>query len=49
MGHSGIDAMRKLLFGKLVRGIDSIKIEDLQPSKSASKASFPRDTIWWLT
>ena len=29
MGHSGIDAMRKLLMGKLVRGIDSIKIEDL--------------------
>ena len=31
MGHSGIDAMKKLLFGKLVRGIESIKIEDLQP------------------
>ena len=31
MGHSGIDAMRKLLMGKLVRGIDSVKIEDLQP------------------
>ena len=29
MGHSGIDAMRKLLFKKLVRGIDSVKIEDL--------------------
>ena len=31
MGHSGIDAMKKLLFGKLARGIDSVKISDLQP------------------
>ena len=30
LGHSGIDAMRKLMSGKLVNGIDKIKVVDLQ-------------------
>ena len=42
MGHSGIDAMRKLLFGKLVRGIDSIKIEDLQPCDFCKQGKLPQ-------
>ena len=29
LGHSGIDAMRKLLVGKLVRGIEGVKVVDL--------------------
>ena len=41
MGHSGIDAMRKLLFKKLVRGIDSIKIEDLQPCDFCKQGKLP--------
>ena len=42
MGHSGIDAMRKLLMGKLVRGIDSIKIEDLQPCDFCKQGKLPQ-------
>ena len=42
MGHSGIDPMKKLLFGKLVRGIDSIKIEDLQPCDFCKQGKLSR-------
>ena len=42
MGHSGIDAMRKLLFKKLVRGIDSIKIEDLHPCDFCKQGKLPQ-------
>ena len=42
MGHSGIDAMRKLLMGKLVRGIDNIKIEDLQPCEFCKQGKLPQ-------
>ena len=42
MGHSGIDAMRKLLFKKLVCGIDSIKIEDLHPCDFCKQGKLPQ-------
>ena len=42
MGHSSIDAMRKLLAGKLVRGIDGIKIEDLQPCDFRKQGKLPQ-------
>ena len=42
MGHSGIDAMRMLLMGKLVRGIDSIKIEDLLPCDFCKQGKLPQ-------
>ena len=44
MGHSGIDAMRKLLVGKLVRGIDGIKIEDLQLCDFCKQGKLPQGT-----
>ena len=31
LGHSGNDAMRKLLKSKLVRGIDNVRVKDLNP------------------
>ena len=42
MGHSRIDAMRKLLYKKLVSGIDSIKIEDLQPCDFCKIGKLPQ-------
>ena len=42
MGHSGIDAMKKLLFGKLARGIDSVRIADLQPCDFCKQGKLSR-------
>ena len=42
MGHSCIGGMRKLLMGKLVCGIDSIKIEDFQPCDFCKQGKLPQ-------
>ena len=42
MGHSGIDAMRKLLMGKLVRGIEGVKVKDLLPCDFCKTGKLPQ-------
>ena len=42
MGHSGIDAMRKLLMGKLVRGIEGVKVKDPQPCDFCKTDKLPQ-------
>ena len=42
MGHSGIDAMRKLLMGKLVRGIEGVKVKDLLPCDFCKVGKLPQ-------
>ena len=41
MGHSGIDAMRKLIMGKLVRGIEGVKVKDLLPCDFCKVGKLP--------
>ena len=41
MGHSGIDAMQKLLMGKLVRGIEGVKVKDLLPCEFCKTGKLP--------
>ena len=42
LGHSGIDATRKLMIGKLVRGVDNIKMGDLRPCDFCKQGKFPQ-------
>ena len=41
MGHLGIDAMRKLIMGKLVRGIEGVKVKDLLPCDFCKVGKLP--------
>ena len=42
MGHSGVDAMRKLIMGKLVRGIEGVKVKDLLPCDFCKMGKLPQ-------
>ena len=42
LGHFGIDAMRKLMSGKLVRGVDNIKVENLRPCEFCKQGKLPQ-------
>ena len=42
LGHSGIDSMRKLVIGKLVHGIDNVKVEDLRSCDFCKQGKLPQ-------